>query len=266
MTQRIISGLIGVALLLAVLLSKHLLGIALVIVVVLALFEIYKPFGFIKRFPLAIIGFSLGIALNVGNVQNGAFLMFTVCIYIIAMFILAVCYHKTIKFSDIAILLFTTLYISLMLAHIRLIRDMEYGNFLLYPVFIGAFVSDTGAYFTGSFFGKHKLLPEISPHKTVEGAIGGIVACVLGFVIYGLVLTWGFHLTVNWVSIFVIGTASSLAAQMGDLSASMIKRELNIKDYGSIMPGHGGILDRFDSVIFVTPVVYYLMYVLPIIV
>ena len=269
MLTRIWSALIGVALLVVVLWAADpLLNYALVAVILIALFEIYRSFGFIKmaRLPLAVIGFSLAIALCFGDFTNYKYILFLLCAYIILMFVLAVCYHKSIKFSDIAILLFSTLYITMPLLHIRMIHENANGIFLIYTVFIGAFVSDTGAYFCGRFLGKHKLMPEISPNKTIEGSIGGIVFTLIGFLVFGLILSRGFHFNVNFINAMIVAVLASAAAQMGDLSASMIKREYNIKDYGTIMPGHGGMLDRIDSVIFVAPVVYYMMTVLPIII
>ena len=116
------------------------------------------------------------------------------------------------------------------------------------------------------FLGKHKLIPDISPKKTVEGAVGGVLSCVLGFAVFGWVLLFFFEKQVNWSALIVISILVSVISQFGDLAASMIKREMNIKDYGSIFPGHGGVLDRFDSVIFVAPTLYYLMKLLPILI
>ena len=174
-------------------------------------------------------------------------------------------YRKTVSFSDIAILMFTTIYISLCLAHVNMINEEPYGAFLIVYMCVGAFMTDSGAFFIGKFFGKKKLMPEISPKKTVEGSIGGIVTAMVSFVIYALVLMFVFDFRINWLSFMGIGFVSTFLAQAGDLFASMIKRELNLKDYGSIMPGHGGILDRLDSLIFVAPLVYYFNLIFPVI-
>ncbi|MDO5148591.1 MAG: phosphatidate cytidylyltransferase [Oscillospiraceae bacterium] len=122
----------------------------------------------------------------------------------------------------------------------------------------GAWAADTAAYFTGTFFGRHKLCPEISPKKTVEGFIGGIVFDGLFFVLFNSVYVYFFarDCGVNYFSSFILGMICAALGTVGDLSASLIKRQCGIKDYGKIMPGHGGFMDRFDSVLFVVPFMY----------
>ncbi len=266
MGKRIISSAIGIVILLFILISGRFLELALSILILIALAEIYKPFGFFHKLPLCLMGFLSGIAIILAFHFQPFLLLPVICVIIILLLILAVCMHKQISFRDISILLFSTLYITLPLMHISLVNQMENGKYLIYTVFIGAFMTDTGAYFSGRFLGKHKLIPEISPNKTVEGAIGGVVSSVIGFVIYGGILTVFFAKQLQWTNLFFVSVLVSVLSQFGDLAASMIKREMNIKDYGSIFPGHGGILDRFDSVIFVAPSVYYLVMLLPILV
>ncbi len=124
--------------------------------------------------------------------------------------------------------------------------------------FIGAFMSDTGAFFAGRAFGKRKLAPAVSPNKTVAGCIGGFIGSIVGMAIFHLVVKTWFQLDLGWGNILIMGVMGSLFGQLGDLSFSVIKREFGIKDYGTIFPGHGGVLDRFDSVLFVAPA--YLLY------
>lgn len=134
------------------------------------------------------------------------------------------------------------------------------GEYLYLLTFIGPWVSDSFAYFTGRFFGKHKLIPEVSPKKTVEGAVGGVVFAALSFVLYGVIIKNFFDPTVelNYIVMAVAGAIVSVISQIGDLSASVIKRRFEVKDYGWVFPGHGGVLDRFDSVILTAPVLYIL--------
>ena len=188
--------------------------------------------------------------------------MIIITFYLIVMFVLAVTYHRTVSFSDICTLLFTTLYISIGMLHIRMLYNGEFGLAMVFVALIAAFLTDTGAYFTGYFFGKHKLIPEISPKKTVEGAIGGVAICVISMLVYAWILTF-FGIKANLLNIVIIGVIASVISQFGDLSASMIKRGLGIKDYGDIMPGHGGVLDRIDSLLFTAPAIYYLNMILP---
>ena len=130
------------------------------------------------------------------------------------------------------------------------------GNYLYMLIFIGAWATDSGAYFVGVLMGKHKLIPSVSPHKTVEGAIGGVLGCAVGYAIYGAVLSLAFNVKVNWAALMILAVIIAVVDQFGDLIASYIKREQGIKDFGTIFPGHGGVLDRFDSIIAIAPVIY----------
>ena len=108
-------------------------------------------------------------------------------------------------------------------------------------------------------FGKHKLIPEVSPKKTVEGAVGGIFGGIIFMVIYGLICSKGFAKEINWITLTVLGMLGAVLSQFGDLAASWIKREFGIKDYGSLLPGHGGVLDRFDGWIYALPLIWLIM-------
>ena len=144
----------------------------------------------------------------------------------------------------------------------KLIRNLLIGcavvGVLFYVlVFVTAWLSDTVAFAVGKKFGKNKLLPEISPKKTVEGAVGGLAGSVIFNLILGIVCSVAFKLNVNYLSLFFVSIVAGVMSQLGDLAASSIKREYGIKDFSKLLPGHGGMLDRFDSVLFVAPTVYY---------
>ena len=142
---------------------------------------------------------------------------------------------------------------------------LEFGIPAMLIVFLSAWGSDTGAFFAGSFLGKHKLIPRVSPKKTVEGSIGGIVSAMLccQLLLFVTTLTGneivGLSGFSGYVKIGAIGIAASVVSQFGDLVASSIKRDSGVKDYGKIFPGHGGFMDRFDSVILIAPMVYYIV-------
>lgn len=140
---------------------------------------------------------------------------------------------------------------------------LEIGRYLIYAPFIAAFMSDTSAYFAGRYFGKHKLAPVISPKKTVEGLLGGFAGAILSMIIYCLILQFACGLRVNYFYALVYGLLGSAAGVFGDLCFSAIKRQVGIKDYGNLIPGHGGILDRFDSVIMVAPLFELLFILIP---
>ena len=133
-------------------------------------------------------------------------------------------------------------------------RRIPGGEYLFGMIFVAAWMTDTMAYFTGRLLGKHKLCPEISPKKTVEGSIGGIVFCALSFLLYGFIVHKISGLTPNYIMLFLSGVVLSAVSQIGDLAASLIKREHGVKDYGKLMPGHGGVMDRFDSILAVSPI------------
>lgn len=143
------------------------------------------------------------------------------------------------------------------------IRQVEYGRLFILVPFVLAFLSDTGAYFAGIKLGKHKLAPTISPKKTIEGMVGGVLGAILGMILYGFVMQFVFHFRVNYLYAVIYGILGSLTAVFGDLSFSVIKRQTGIKDYGNLIPGHGGILDRFDSMIFVGPLTEILLILWP---
>lgn len=154
---------------------------------------------------------------------------------------------------------FSFLYGPIMLSYIYLTRNLEDGIYLVWLIFISSWICDTCAYLVGSAIGKHKMAPVLSPKKSVEGAIGGVAGAVLVGMLYGYVMVHFNLLELN--NIWMIGVITGIGAvisQIGDLAASAIKRNFNIKDYGKLIPGHGGIMDRFDSVMFTAPMIYYL--------
>lgn len=254
MLVRIISSVVAIPLLLFFIIVGGVpLKCAVLLLSLIGMYELYKAVsGKIKA--VHIVGFALEILYFVSWFkQVDTMIMTTVLAMatIVILFILVVC-HKTNNIHDGAITLFGFLYLGVLLSLICPIR--ENSIYLVWLPFIFAFVSDTGAYFIGSKFGKHKLTPELSPKKSVEGAIGGVASTAIITAIYALALDSSSIVLVILFAVF--GGIGSVAAQFGDLAASSIKRYAGIKDYGKLMPGHGGVLDRFDSVLFTLPYVY----------
>ncbi len=177
---------------------------------------------------------------------NGYFWIFEnylIFISIVFLFSFIIFQNKKYNIIDISLSFFSIFYITFLFSFIILTRNLTGGKYLVWFIFIGAWATDTFAYFSGRLFGKRKLIPSISPKKTVEGSIGGVVGCMLITVLYGLYLSkinifaWiGYILTCSFRS-FV-----RIISQVGDLAASSVKRYVNVKDYGNIMPGHGGAL------------------------
>ncbi len=194
-------------------------------------------------------------------------------VYYIALFLLlsvvfadAVFAYKTekeIKLSQVAGALLGGAVLPLFLSALIGLKLHDAGKFYVLIPFIIAFITDAGAYFTGVFFGKHPAFPEVSPKKTVEGCIGGFVIGVAAMAVYGVVLRYAAGLGVNFLVMALYGFVGCAATELGDLAFSFVKRVFGVKDYGTLLPGHGGMLDRFDSMFFTAPVVYMLVYLLP---
>ncbi|MGN0650102.1 MAG: phosphatidate cytidylyltransferase [Oscillospiraceae bacterium] len=188
-------------------------------------------------------------------------------LFILVLFGIRLKNHKTITYEQLAMCGFSTIALSFSLSSLILLRyyypDGKLGVFLILFTLFSAWFGDSGAYFVGTFLGKHKLCPNVSPKKTVEGLIGGVVTVgivtVITCIIYNAIAMYKVELFV----MVPVSMVASLVGVLGDLSASVIKREFDVKDFGNIMPGHGGVIDRFDSVFFVAPVVYFLFTFFP---
>ena len=262
MLVRFISGIISAILVVAVFLSdKIVINIVVSVVGILTLIEAYRAIGLNKYRLLEILGFSLAVSLTFGEVTGVSYVALIITLYIFAIMSAFLIYHKMLRLEELSQMFFLTIYISYFYANIVFVRKMPNGEFLVWLILIGAFVTDTFAYLIGVTFGKHKLCPEISPKKTVEGAIAGVVGSVLGYLFFGLIMQNICQYHVNYLLLLPLGILASIAAQIGDLFASIIKRQHNLKDFGTLIPGHGGVFDRCDSLLFVAPVVFlYLSY------
>ena len=184
-------------------------------------------------------------------------------VYVVALFAVAISSHYSVTLEKMGSAFFLSVIIPFMLSSLLRIYKSELGvYFVLLPIAV-AFLSDAFALFAGMAFGKHKLAPDLSPKKTVEGAFGGLFGGVLGAVVFGLVLQIGFSFSCNYALLVMYGILGSVLSQMGDLSFSYIKRQYGLKDFGNIFPGHGGVLDRFDSVIFCAPLMEIFLTVIP---
>lgn len=266
MKKRVISAAVAIVLLFAVLLSdKIMLNIGIAVVSFIALLEMYEAVGLTKYLPLKILGLVASFSFTFAYSFDNKILMPVMYLYILALFGFYMKKDSNLKLHDISKLFFLTIFICFFLVHLVFIRKLPLGQFLIWMVFIAAFLTDTFAYISGKNFGKHKLCPRLSPKKTIEGSIGGVIGSCVGMVLYGVIVQFIFGLGVNYSHLILLGIVGSAAAQFGDLAASRIKRQYGIKDYGNIMPGHGGVMDRFDSVMFTAPVVYLIVSNLPVI-
>ncbi len=260
------SRYIGAVILAPLLIFIYLGGLPLkIFTVVLSLIGLYEFYNAVKAKemkPLSIIGYALLIiyyAIN-NNMENMMYIL--VLTTVIAMIVPVI--DLKYSFIDIAVSILGFIYIVILFSFLPLINEKEGGKYLIWLVFIGSWVSDTLAYYFGRAFGKRKLCPEVSPKKTIEGSIGGFLGGALGCGIFGIVVN-AYVPGIAIIHYFLIGALCGVMGQFGDLVASIIKRYVGIKDYGNLIPGHGGVLDRFDSILFNGVVVfYYLTFILAI--
>lgn len=269
MKVRIISGAVAVVLLVIVLLlhNTFVFPLCIGLISALAIFELLRADKCIK-YMFSVIAAGLCAVLTpffrfYGMGNWSVFVTVAASMIIFFDFILN---HKSRTFHQTAYILAVTVFITYSMNLLVSLLHMSDKFGLVYVILAlcAAWISDTGAYFTGTFLGKHKLCPEISPKKTVEGFLGGIIAdivvMIIVSVIYGLIA----DVHVNYIWLIFTAAVCSVVGVLGDLSASLIKRQRNIKDFGNIMPGHGGVMDRFDSVMFTVPVFFACVAAIPI--
>lgn len=256
---RLLSGIVLVILVIGVLyLGGYVTAGAMLLLSLGGVFEllrIYKlhntPIG-IATYLSTIIYYALLIF------DKNQFVMPLIIVFVL--FVLGIYVTTYPRFTDkdamAAVLAF--MYVTVMLSYMYLIRDMSHGGALVVMVFVCSWVNDTCAYCVGVTLGKHKMTPKLSPKKSVEGLVGGIVGSAVVGALYGMFFNKQVTAIDNAPVIFaVIGAVGAAVAVIGDLAASAIKRNNEIKDYGKLIPGHGGIMDRFDSIIFTAPIIYY---------
>lgn len=246
-----------------------LLNIAIGAISALCVYELIKASALEKHFSLVIPSIAISFFIPFSNLISREVEFAIYCLYSFVMFIMLIAYHKRISFKELAIIYSMSIMIPSALGTIILARavDDDHGIFYTIICVIAAWIPDIGAYFAGTYLGKHKLCPDISPKKTVEGFIGGILANIIGMLIAGLFFSYiyyaGHPTAANLYIMMLIGLGGAVAGTLGDLSFSLIKRSCGIKDFGHIIPGHGGLLDRFDSVIFTAPYVFIIVTFLP---
>ena len=270
MKKRLITAIVALILFIPVLIFSDTWAFPIVAAAgsVIACFEMFSCIGQKKNLVFTIPTYILASAFPVlvrltytyDFMSQNDFIKLAVAAAIIAplyMFSVAVFQTKKLCVTDAGLAAFACFYIIAALTSLVYIHDFVYlGKHVYLLCFICAWTTDTFAYFTGMLLGKHKLIPEVSPKKTVEGAIGGVVFCSVAMVVFGLIIEKFFNpensFQANYLVLALSGIVISAISQTGDLIMSLIKRKYQIKDYGKIFPGHGGILDRCDSVIAVS--------------
>ena len=250
---RLISGIVLVLIAFGLLYTGgYVLAAALGIISLIGMFELYRIFK-IEKEPAGVAGYIAAIVYYL-NLLFGFIpdmMMFVLSVLVVLMFIYVFSYPKY-KTEQMLAAFFAVFYVAVMLSFVYRTRMLPMGTYTVWLIFLCSWGCDTCAYCVGVLIGKHKRAPKLSPKKSIEGAVGGVVGAALLGVIYAAA-TQG-----KMAEYALICGVGALISMVGDLAASAIKRNQNIKDYGKLIPGHGGILDRFDSVIITAPVIYYL--------
>ncbi|MBR2045067.1 MAG: phosphatidate cytidylyltransferase [Agathobacter sp.] len=257
---RLLSGIVLVILALIVIISGgyvtlfSLLGISLI-----GMHELYRVFQ-LEKTPLAMVSYLMAVLFYCIHLLPTAIdpMMLVMLFLIMLMFVYVFTYPKY-EAKDVMAIFFGMFYVAVMLSYVYQIRVLENGVYLAFLIFICSWGCDTSAYCVGVLIGKHKMAPVLSPKKSIEGAVGGVVGTALLTVIYCSVFKAQMGLDTRGIVVLaVIAAIAGLISMIGDLTASAIKRNYDIKDYGTLIPGHGGIMDRFDSMMITAPIIYYL--------
>lgn len=230
---------------------------------IIGMYELYKIYDVDKKL-LGFTGYTACIIYYLLLLfQKEEHIVMLVVLYLLVLMAVYVLSFPKYSSEHLALVFMGLIYVAFMLSFIYRVRIMEGGAYLVWLIFICAWGSDTCAYCVGVKFGKHKMTPKLSPKKSIEGLFGGIIGAALLGLIYATIFKTKISAVENpQVAFMIIGACGSVLSVIGDLAASAIKRNHDIKDYGTLIPGHGGILDRFDSIIFTAPVVFYLIQIL----
>ena len=261
---------------LSMVLGGYVLFGVLFAITLIGLFELYKVVG-VNKSPAGIVGYLAAAALYfsvaectrdfgiiTGCSKVGGTLPVIIGVFTVILLAVYVLAFPKFNSEQITMVFFGFFYVALTISYIYRLRISDAGAYSVWLIFIASWGADTMAYLTGILIGKHKIAPILSPKKTVEGCIGGGVGATLIGLIYSLIFKDDLSKVYdNPVFLFtVVSAVASVVSMIGDMAASAIKRNKDIKDYGSLIPGHGGILDRFDSVIFVAPIIYFLLMII----
>ncbi|MBZ4665350.1 CDP-archaeol synthase [Mahella sp.] len=259
MKQRIISAAIGVAALLVILYFRgFLLDMAMLILGAAGIFELHKAFALKGTYLVLAISILSLVALALTVVFFDMQYLFFVLAFAAMLTMLLPVFSERYSALDVQSTIFSLIYPSAGFVSIIALNHIpsDIGFIMIIGGMLFAWGCDSGAYFAGYLFGRHPLCPRISPKKTVEGSIGGIVVSAVLGLVYGLFIQNMVYADVSWYNYIIIALLSGIISQLGDLAASAVKRYYGIKDFGKFMPGHGGVLDRFDSIVYVMPLVY----------
>lgn len=267
MKTRILAAavLIPVLLLVVLVAPKWVAAAVFAMMMAIAAYELLFRTGLVKHPRMVLYSCVMAAAVTMWSYFDAvqAYAALGILVFLIMLFAEMMADHVRVRFEAVCMCLTAGLLVPYLLSAIIRILTLKIGRYMIIVPFLIAFSADAGAYFVGMFYGKHKLAPVVSPNKTVEGVVGGLLSAVLCMVIYSLILQFVFRFQVNYGLAVVYGVVGAVVDVLGDLCFSIIKRQTGIKDYGNLIPGHGGILDRFDSLVTVAPLIEALITLLP---
>lgn len=271
MRTRIISAVIALPILGVILFfyDTILLNIALAVISAIAVYEMTYNTKYVTSKALVAVSMAYAMFVPFSKIEAvEPYSTLVIILFVVALVSILFARHNVLPFQQVAVSFTVAMMVPFALSCLVFVRDLQpqnvkvgLGLYYIILILICAWISDAGAYFIGRAFGKHKMAPTISPKKTVEGAIGGVVFCVIfniafTYVYFEIMENTGTVVESNLIYLVIISVIGSLVGILGDLTASIIKRQSGIKDFGNIMPGHGGVVDRFDSILFIAPFVY----------
>lgn len=258
--KRLTSGLLGFPLVLIIFLigNKFVVDIAMAIIAILAMSEYFNAISKVAK-PVKWLGYlscaSIATIHLIPETHIEIIYSLAIPILLLVLFLQVIITEMKTNFKDIAYTLLGILYIVLLIMFVAKINGMKNGNILIWYTILAAWGTDIFAYLVGKHFGKHKF-SKISPKKSIEGCIGGMIGGVLLMLVYTYVVNTLWAMNYSYITILIVGVILSILGQIGDFAASSIKRYVDIKDYSNLIPGHGGMLDRIDSLIFLAPFAY----------
>ena len=270
MKKRVVTAaiLIPVLVLVALVAPKIVAAVVWGVLLMIGVYELLYTTGLVQHPRMVLYSALMALATSLWSHYgaNQGIALLGILVFFILLFSELMANHVKISLEMITYCFFAGAILPFLLCAIIRILSMASGRYLIAIPFVVAFLSDAGAYFAGTMFGKHKLAPVVSPNKTVEGVVGGLVSSMVGMLIYALILQLVFRLQVNYGAALLYGILGSAVGVFGDLCFSIIKRLSGLKDFGTLMPGHGGFYDRFDSMVTVAPLMEALILLLPVVV
>lgn len=261
MNNRYIGALVLAPILIFLFLGGEPLKYLLLVASVMGLYEFYSVVSKKGIKPFKVVGYVAAIIYYL-TLNNITFEQVAIILFLVTMVLMCIPAIKPeYNYIDVAVTVLGFIYVAVFFSFISKISYKEGGRFLLWLVFLASWGCDTVAYYSGRLFGKHKLCPKVSPKKTIEGSIGGLLGAVIFCLVFGIIIKD--YVNIPLYHYVIMAAIAGVFSQFGDLAASSIKRYSEVKDYSHLIPGHGGILDRFDSILFSAVVIfYYLTYII----